>query len=62
MYIDLLDVAVPSMMLIHLPIPISTFYDEGYKPATFSACAALWDAFEPKACDIHCKISTYVVL
>lgn len=29
-----------------------------YKVATPALSQGMWDAFSPRACDIHCKIST----
>jgi hypothetical protein len=44
---------VPAMV-------ISVCMVADYKGASGGTCVGLWDAFSPQACDVHCKISTYV--
>lgn len=44
---------VPAMV-------ISVCLVADYKGASGGTCVGLWDAFSPQACDVHCKISTYV--
>lgn len=54
----------PAMVLSAiLTVPamaISVCMATDYKGASGGTCVGLWDAFSPQACDVHCKISTYV--